>query len=204
MLNIIETPRNGLCFVGDIHGEFKSIEGLMKHTDLYDTTYVFAGDCGFGFYKDDYYKYIFNKLRKTTHNYNNQCLFVAGNHDDRDYYINKKINIKYFKTIPDYTVIKTPNHNVLCVGGAISIDRSHRIPLQRENILKYQLEIDDDTILVRLQLKDESQRTVTFELVKKDLIDYLTGNNLKVYNIVLADEMPKISESGKFIQIYQK
>ena len=73
-----------------------------------------------------------------------------------------------------------------------------------ENILKYQLVIEDDTILVRLQLKDESQRPETFKLIEADLRDYLLSNKLKEYKITLSDEMPKISKSGKFKQIYQK
>lgn len=73
-----------------------------------------------------------------------------------------------------------------------------------ENILKYQLVIEDDTILVRLQLKDESKRMNTFKLIEKDLRDYLLSNKLKEYKITLSDEMPKISKSGKFKQIYQK
>ena len=73
-----------------------------------------------------------------------------------------------------------------------------------ENILKYQLVIKDDTILVRLQLKDESKRPETFKLIEEDLREYLLSNNLKDYTITLSDEMPKISKSGKFKQIYQK
>lgn len=36
------------------------------------------------------------------------------------------INHKRFTAIPDYSVVKANRHTILCVGGAISIDRQHR------------------------------------------------------------------------------
>ena len=138
-LNIIETYRPGVCFVGDIHGEFNSIQGLMKRTEFTDTTWIINGDCGFGFEKEQHYKNIFNKLTKTASQFNNECLFIRGNHDDPQYFDGKKINRKYFKAIPDYTVLKTPTHNILCIGGAISIDRTNRMVALKQNALKYAL-----------------------------------------------------------------
>jgi UDP-2,3-diacylglucosamine pyrophosphatase LpxH len=136
-LNIIETYRPGVCFVGDIHGEFNSIQGLMKRTEFTDTMYVFNGDCGFGFEKEQHYKNIFNKLNKTAAQFNNECIFIRGNHDSKEYFNGKKINRKYFKAIPDYTVVQTPTHNILCVGGATSIDRTYRLVKYKENAMKY-------------------------------------------------------------------
>lgn len=139
MINIIETNRNRVCFVGDIHGEFKSISGLMKHTMFTDTIYIFCGDIGIGFEKDQHYTNIFNKLNKTTSKLNNECIFIRGNHDDKSYFDGYRINRKYFKAVSDYTVIKTPLYNILCIGGATSIDRSYRISVNNQNALKYKL-----------------------------------------------------------------
>ena len=137
MLNIIETNKVGVCFVGDIHGEFKSLQGLMKRTAFTDTIYIINGDIGFGFEKEEHYKNIFNKLGKTAAQFNCEFFFIRGNHDCKDYFDGKKINRKYFKAIPDYTVIKTPSHNILCIGGATSIDRTYRLTVYRENAMKY-------------------------------------------------------------------
>lgn len=136
-LNIIETYRTGVCFVGDIHGEFKSLQGLMKRTEFTDTTYIICGDCGFGFEKDQHYANIFNRLTKTAASFNCEFLMLRGNHDGPAFFDGKRINRKYFKAIPDYTVIKTPLYNILCVGGATSIDRTHRMVVTRQNVLKY-------------------------------------------------------------------
>ena len=136
-LNIIKTNRPGICFVGDMHGEFNSIQGLMKRTEFTDTSYIFCGDIGIGFEKEQHYKNVFNKLTKTASQFNNECFLIRGNHDDPGYFDGKRINRKYFKAIPDYTVIETPAHNILCVGGATSIDRTNRMVALRQNALKY-------------------------------------------------------------------
>lgn len=136
-LNIIHTDKTNICFIGDLHGEFKSISGLMKRTELTDAIYIFAGDCGFGFEKEEHYNNIFNRLSKTARTLNSECIFIRGNHDNKDYFTTSKINRKYFKLVPDYTILQTPTHNILCVGGAISIDRLYRMTIQAQNEVKY-------------------------------------------------------------------
>lgn len=138
-LNIIETYRPGVCFFGDTHGELNSYQGLMKRTEFTDTTYIALGDIGIGFEKPQHYINIFNKLTKTASQFNCEFLLLRGNHDDPQYFDGKKINRKYFKVIPDYTVVKTPTHNILCIGGATSIDRTNRMVALRQNALKYAL-----------------------------------------------------------------
>lgn len=39
----------------------------------------------------------------------------------------KAFKHKRFIAIPDYSVINACNHSILCVGGAISIDRTYRL-----------------------------------------------------------------------------
>ncbi len=51
LVNIFKTDKPNVCFIGDIHGEFKSLQGLMKYTGFKDTLYIICGDCGFGFNK---------------------------------------------------------------------------------------------------------------------------------------------------------
>ena len=63
MINIIKTNKSGLCFVGDMHGEFNSLQGLMKRTEFTDTVFVLCGDIGFGFEKEEHYKNIFNQIK---------------------------------------------------------------------------------------------------------------------------------------------
>lgn len=134
MTNIIEIDKPNLCFVGDIHGAFKSLQSLLKHTGFKDTAFIICGDIGFGFNKPQYYTDIFNKLTKGVSKVNCEFLFVRGNHDSKSYFDKRKINRKCFKTIPDYSVIKTPTHDILCIGGGISIDRNYRKNLFESNV----------------------------------------------------------------------
>ena len=62
LVNIFKTDKPNVCFIGDIHGEFKSLQGLMKYTGFKDTLYIICGDCGFGFNKKEYYSQIFNNF----------------------------------------------------------------------------------------------------------------------------------------------
>lgn len=139
LIDIFNVDKPNICFVGDIHGEFNSLQGLMKKTNFKDTVYIVCGDCGFGFNKKEYYSKIFNKLSKTTSELNCEFIFIRGNHDDKKYFDKRLINRKCFKTIPDYSVIQTPLYNVLCIGGAISIDRTYRQLVLKENALKYSI-----------------------------------------------------------------
>ena len=52
---------------------------------------------------------------------------MRGNHDDPSYFNEEKISHQRFRTTPDYSVIQACGHNILCVGGAVSIDRTDRI-----------------------------------------------------------------------------
>ncbi len=136
-LNIIETNKPHVCFIGDIHGEFNGLQGLMKRTEFTDTIWVICGDIGFGFEKPQHYTNIFNKLNKVASQFNSEFIMTRGNHDDPRYFDGKMINRKRFKAVPDYTVIKTPIYNILCVGGATSIDRTLRIDQWHRNAIRY-------------------------------------------------------------------
>ena len=57
---------------------------------------------------------------------NNWLVFVRGNHDNPAYFDGKQVNYKRWKAVPDYSVLKACGHTILCVGGAISGDRSWR------------------------------------------------------------------------------
>ena len=137
LVDIFEIDKPNVCFVGDIHGDFNSLGGLMKRTNFRDTAYICCGDIGLGFNKKTYYTQIFNKLSRTASRLNCEFIFVRGNHDSKTYFDKQQIHRKCFKTIPDYSVLKTPNHNILCIGGAISIDRLYRLNLYDQNLKKY-------------------------------------------------------------------
>jgi predicted phosphodiesterase len=134
MINILKFENiNMLAMMGDIHGDF--------NTPVYKTTYqykmensvtIVCGDIGIGFGKEEYYIQTFNKLNKKLSLKNNHLVFFRGNHDDAEYFNNPQKNkiftkFSHIHVIPDYTVIEINNSNILCVGGATSIDRLWRI-----------------------------------------------------------------------------
>ena len=121
------TEYKNLVVCGDIHGEFSTLAYNVKRLGIENSVIIVAGDCGVGFEKETHYPQLYGKLRKSLDNSNNLLLLVRGNHDDPAYFNGDRIDYARKKCIPDYSVVKAAGRNVLCVGGAISIDRKHRL-----------------------------------------------------------------------------
>lgn len=115
--------------IGDIHGEFNLLKYKIKESGIKDSLIIVAGDCGFGFETPKHYEGVYNSMKRVLSDRNVTIVFVKGNHDSPSYFNGEnKIDYKLFKTVQDYTVINTlDNANILCVGGAISVDRKDRI-----------------------------------------------------------------------------
>ena len=113
---------------GDIHGNFNQLVfKLCIQYQLTDTLLIVAGDCGFGFEKKEYYEQIVRRNAKRMNQANNWIVFVRGNQDNPAYFDGAMLNFKRFVAVPDYSILQVCNHTILCVGGAISIDRIYRI-----------------------------------------------------------------------------
>ncbi len=112
---------------GDIHGDFNLlVNKLCVQYEMKDTVLIVAGDCGFGFEQKGYYENIVRRNSKRMNDANNWIVFVRGNHDNPAYYDGKVFNHKRFVAVPDYSVLQACGHTILCIGGAISIDRQYR------------------------------------------------------------------------------
>lgn len=121
-------------FIGDIHIQFSQVvNDLRTRKKIRDALVICCGDIGCGFYKIGYYINLFRHLNERLKRDNITLAFVRGNHDNPDYFnetelVSKQLtefsNIKF---IPDYSILMTKVGNILCVGGAISIDRTNRI-----------------------------------------------------------------------------
>lgn len=133
-MEIINYPdAKSVVICGDIHGDFKPlVHKLCKQLGLKDTLLIVAGDCGFGFDKPSYYVTVYKQISRLLRKANNWVVFVRGNHDDPSYFAEHKINYARWRTVPDYSVITANGHNILCVGGAVSIDRAMRKPKKRQ------------------------------------------------------------------------
>lgn len=131
-----------LVICGDIHGDFVPLvyEITMRY-GMRDTLVIVAGDCGFGFEKPDAYNNIFRRIEKRLVQNNCWIAMVRGNHDDPAYFElqadgNTLIHHARWQTVPDYAVIKACGRMVLCVGGAVSVDRQIRMREMERNLGK--------------------------------------------------------------------
>ena len=122
-----------LVICGDIHGDFVPlVYEITVRYGMRDTLVIVAGDCGFGFEKPDAYNNIFRRIEKRLVQNNCWIAMVRGNHDDPAYFElqadgNTLIHHARWQTVPDYTVIQACGRMVLCVGGAVSVDRQIRM-----------------------------------------------------------------------------
>lgn len=116
---------------GDIHGEFDFLVGKMLRMELTDTLVIVAGDCGIGFDTPGYYRRTYQRIAKTLKKLNSSLLLVRGNHDDPEFFQREMIVFPRMRTLPDYSIIRFKDRTILCVGGAISIDRLYRIDQMR-------------------------------------------------------------------------
>ena len=93
---------------------------------------------------DNYYTTLYNRLAGRLCKANNWVVFVRGNHDDPSYFNEEKVNYERFRCVPDYSVINVCGRNVLCVGGAVSIDRKYRrtanLKLERRGVASKMME----------------------------------------------------------------
>lgn len=114
-------------FTGDIHGEFKTFVYIICHNIDFENCNIFVlGDIGVGFNKSEYYKTLFKKINYKLKSKNIYLFFIRGNHDDPSFFNSSDYSLSNLIFVDDYDVVKTYKHNILCVGGAISIDRSDR------------------------------------------------------------------------------
>lgn len=125
MGKIYEYPEaKQVVICGDIHEAFATI--VFKFCVQYaltDTLLIVAGDCGFGFQKPGYYERIYNEVAGRLRKANNWVVFVRGNHDNPAYFAKERVARERWRCVPDYSVIQAADHDILCVGEAVSIDR---------------------------------------------------------------------------------
>lgn len=167
-------------YTGDIHGLFSElVYDINIRKKITNSLVICCGDIGMGFYKTGYYVNLFNKLNQKLSVSNNMLCFIRGNHDDPRYFNVDRLcfidenhtllNLSHIKFISDYSIIKTIDGNILCIGGATSIDRFSRTL----NINYW----DKEYIL---PMEDEEK-------------EFISNSNLDI-NIVCTHSSPEIAE----------
>lgn len=126
---VIKSKHDSIFFVGDIHGNFKElVYNITERFKIKHSSFILCGDCGFGFEKRVHYECLYNSIKSRLEKNDIMIYCIRGNHDDKAYYTEGGlIDFERLKTVEDYTVITNGERNILCVGGAVSVDRSFRI-----------------------------------------------------------------------------
>lgn len=137
MIKRIILDRKPIYVVADLHGYFNLLKTEVEINDeLKNCILICAGDIGVGFKKKEFYLTKLEELNSIMKDKNIDCFMIRGNHDDPSYF-NGSIFLSNVKLIPDYTIINSGESNILCVGGAISIDRLYRKEIYNSNIQYY-------------------------------------------------------------------
>ena len=134
MVNQLNIPCQHVYAVGDIHGFFNELAFTIRNYELHDDMIIVCGDCGLYFRTPEAGKQEMRKLNNVCQKHNVRLVLVRGNHDDPEYYRSGLANTKWITAVPDYTVI---NGHILCVGGAISVDRVDRMETEELNVRHY-------------------------------------------------------------------
>lgn len=129
VIDIRDVAATSLIFIGDIHGEFGEV--LKNINMVHDSIQVYCGDIGMGFYKSGYYVDEFDKIQKRAEKNNCTIIFIRGNHDNPDYFC-REVDLfdpnKYSRIwmANEWQMYQTIWGNILCQGGAISVDKYYR------------------------------------------------------------------------------
>lgn len=162
-MNTIKLNDNPLVFWGDNHGywgelmQFITMQGY-KHDDWIEDekkleaiqtgqeykrppkhwNCIQVGDMGMGMRQWRSQKTKLTDLNDFLKEHNCLLYAIRGNHDDPSYFTGTSAysNIVFLE---DYTVLQHDTGNILCIGGAISIDRSKR---KRDNITLNNIKAD--------------------------------------------------------------
>lgn len=137
-MKLYRLENDNILFTGDIHGGFMLIPNSVNMYGITDASIVVCGDIGLGFEKEGHYTNVFSKMEKRLAKDNVNLYMFRGNHDSREYFDGEHFKqFAHIHVIPDYSVLQSPSRNILCVGGAISIDRLLRKKKMEENAAKY-------------------------------------------------------------------
>ncbi len=134
MKTIDLTKYKTVVATGDCHGNFRAlVNSICVQHALENTLVIVCGDIGMGFYKRGYYTDEFGWMQTRLSEKNNAFVMFRGNHDNPEYFWSDEYaefqfggNYPNVFLIDDYTVLNTTAGNILCVGGATSIDRTMR------------------------------------------------------------------------------
>ena len=115
-----------LLYLGDIHGNFNVIHQYVKMYGITDAHIIQVGDFGVGFQTVEKEKRMLEMYHPLLVKNNVHVWAIRGNHDYKPHFDNDPFGFTNIHLVPDYTVLNLAEKNILCIGGAVSVDREWR------------------------------------------------------------------------------
>ena len=122
-----------LMFLGDIHGNFGLIGQYIDHYGLKDAHIIQVGDFGVGFNTIAKEKRMLEMFHTKLVKHNVIVWAIRGNHDFKPHFDNDPFGFTNIRLVKDYTVLNLEGKNILCMGGAVSVDRKWRQTTKQRN-----------------------------------------------------------------------
>jgi predicted phosphodiesterase len=118
-----------VLLVGDVHGRWDELTARLAAARAADQPIVQVGDFGLGFLPQPQEAAALAALDRFLVDRRCQLWVIRGNHDNPARWAHAEADPwRAIHLVPDYTVLRLEGHTLLCVGGAISIDRLARSP----------------------------------------------------------------------------
>lgn len=116
-----------IYLLGDIHGSYNVIVQWITRSNIENAFIIQVGDFGVGFRNPSHEDVLLDQLNQILNSRNIQLYAMRGNHDDPSCFGPiKEFEKSNLHFVEDYTILELEGIRILCVGGAISIDRTYR------------------------------------------------------------------------------
>jgi predicted phosphodiesterase len=115
-----------ILYIGDIHGNFNLISQYVKLYGIKDAHIIQVGDFGVGFATLEKEQRALEMIHTQLVKNNVHVWAIRGNHDYKPYFDNDPFGFTNIHLVADYTVLNIADRNILCIGGAVSVDRMWR------------------------------------------------------------------------------
>lgn len=125
-----------LFYLGDIHGNFNLISNYIDKFSITDAHIIQVGDFGVGFKTELKEKRELEMYHHKLVKNNVTVWAFRGNHDFKPYFDNDPFGFSNIKLIPDYTILELCGKRILCVGGAVSVDRLPRMTSRQGDVFE--------------------------------------------------------------------
>ncbi len=122
-----------LMFLGDLHGQFNIITQYVRLYGIKNAHIIQVGDFGVGFSTLEKEKRMLTEINKTLLKNNVHIWAIRGNHDYKPHFDNDPFGFTNIHLVADYTVLELCDKRILCIGGAISVDRTWRYTKNQKN-----------------------------------------------------------------------